>query len=317
MEHVGYRKQVKSAHERAFEHYLRTGEQLTTAQWLERELKYNQWHRSDNGQFDFARGGSSGGASVGNDALHWGSASSRGASVAQSTQHSDTRRPTPNQTGVATPRPIPTQSPAPPLTADHIRAVLPGAGSYAEVHANPINRAMARYRIETPEQQAFFLAQVSVESQNLQKVTEDLNYSASRITEVWGIPARTAQRYAHNPVALANYAYANKNGNGNEASGDGWRFRGRGIMHVTGRDTYAALGFEKDPDAVLTPFGSAFAAAGFFKWKSLIAPTHSELNHQQFDALTRKINAANLAGDLRWRAYQRALALLRPKSSAQ
>ena len=159
---------------------------ITTAQWLERELKYNQWHRSDNGQFDFARGGSSGGASVGNDALHWGSASSRGASVAQSTQHSDTRRPTPNQTGVATPRPIPTQSPAPPLTADHIRAVLPGAGSYAEVHANPINRAMARYRIETPEQQAFFLAQVSVESQNLQKVTEDLNYSASRITEVWG-----------------------------------------------------------------------------------------------------------------------------------
>lgn len=97
-----------------------------------------------------------------------------------------------------------------------------------------------------------FLAQTAHESQSFNVLRESMNYTAQRLMAVW--PKRFqslsfAQRYANNPVALANYVYAGRLGNGTESSGDGWNFRGGGLIQVTGRGNYRKLGpeFEANP----------------------------------------------------------------------
>lgn len=95
----------------------------------------------------------------------------------------------------------------------------------------------------TNERRAAFLAQISVDSSELHRVEENLNYSAERLQVVWPrrFPnAAAAKPYAHDPEALANHTYANRLGNGNAASGDGWRYRRRGLMQTTGPSNYRA-----------------------------------------------------------------------------
>lgn len=101
---------------------------------------------------------------------------------------------------------------------------------------------------------AYVLATVYHETgQKMMPVSENLNYSAAglRATFPKYFTAAEAQRYARNPVAIANRAYANRMGNGNEASGDGFTFRGRGTVQVTGRNNYRAYGIENTPDKAL------------------------------------------------------------------
>lgn len=91
---------------------------------------------------------------------------------------------------------------------------------------------------------------------SLQPVSENLNYSAERIRQVW--PSRfasvaAARPYARNPQKLANRVYGGRLGNGPEASGDGWRFRGRGYIQITGRENYRKFGVETTPDKALEP----------------------------------------------------------------
>lgn len=112
----------------------------------------------------------------------------------------------------------------------------------------PMVAAMALCAIDTPVRRAAFLAQVGHESQNLSRLVENLNYTAQRILEVWpkrfpgGVAA--AMRYEHAPERLANCVYANRLGNLGPASGDGWTYRGRGPMSITGRDNYRRCGAE-------------------------------------------------------------------------
>ncbi|MCZ4089062.1 hypothetical protein O3W52_02990 [Ensifer psoraleae] len=86
-------------------------------------------------------------------------------------------------------------------------------------------------------------------------VSENLNYSAKglRVTFPKYFSVADAERYARKPQAIANRAYANRNGNGPESSGDGWRYKGRGLVQITGRDNYAKYGIADDPDKALKP----------------------------------------------------------------
>ena len=87
-----------------------------------------------------------------------------------------------------------------------------------------------------------FLAQIFSESGALKATSENMNYSAQRLMQVWPSRFKTleqAEPYAHNPEKLANNVYANRMGNGDELSGDGWRFRGRGLIGLTGKANYA------------------------------------------------------------------------------
>lgn len=86
-------------------------------------------------------------------------------------------------------------------------------------------------------------------------VVENLNYSAKglRVTFTKYFSVSDAARYARKPEAIANRAYANRMGNGPENSGDGWRFRGRGLVQCTGRDNYRKYGIEENPEKALDP----------------------------------------------------------------
>lgn len=89
----------------------------------------------------------------------------------------------------------------------------------------------------------------------MQPVCENLNYSAKGLLHSFprhfSAPALTD--YARNPEKIANRLYAHRMGNGDEASGDGWRFRGRGLVQITGRRNYRTFGIERDPDKALAP----------------------------------------------------------------
>lgn len=104
---------------------------------------------------------------------------------------------------------------------------------------------LPNFGIDTPKRIAHFLSQCGHESGGFVISIENMNYSAPRLMQVW--PRRfptleKAQQFAHNPQKLANFVYANRMGNGNAASGDGFRFRGRGLLQLTGRDMYKAVG---------------------------------------------------------------------------
>jgi putative chitinase len=99
----------------------------------------------------------------------------------------------------------------------------------------------AKWGITDPIDQAAFAATIDHESAGLTRLDENLNYSAERLCQVWArrFPNLDACRgYAHNPERLANTVYANRMGNGGVATGDGWRYRGRGAIQITGYSNY-------------------------------------------------------------------------------
>ncbi|MGX0585790.1 LysM peptidoglycan-binding domain-containing protein [Sphingomonas sanguinis] len=204
------------------------------------------------------------------------------------------------------------------VTDAQMRAIMPNAGTRIARYIGPLNAAMRAHDINTNERRAAFLAQISVESGELRHVEENLNYSASRLRAVWPRRFRTqevADNYAHNPEALANYVYADRLGNGGVESGDGYRFRGRGLMQTTVRDNYRAAGFESNPDALSDPQTAADSAGRFWSQNGLNARTNAELNRTQFNSVSQTVNGGNHGSDERWSAYRRALRALQPVSS--
>lgn len=98
------------------------------------------------------------------------------------------------------------------------------------------------FGMTSPKRVVHALAQIYCESGALKATSENLNYSAQRLMQVWPSRFKTlayAEQYARNPQKLANLVYANRMGNGNEASGDGWKYRGRGFIGLTGRFNYS------------------------------------------------------------------------------
>jgi putative chitinase len=112
----------------------------------------------------------------------------------------------------------------------------------AERWATHLNSAMDHYGIRTYMQRAAFLSQTAHESAAFQRTLENLNYSTpERIRNVWPFRFKSidsARPYVRNPMRLGNYVYANRLGNGDESSGDGFRYRGRGLIQLTGLDNY-------------------------------------------------------------------------------
>lgn len=103
---------------------------------------------------------------------------------------------------------------------------------------------------------AYMLATVFHEADNTMcAISENLNYSASGLRATFPKYFTTAQAAAcaRQPQRIANRAYANRMGNGSEASGDGWKYRGRGLVQITGHDNYAKYGIADDPDKALDP----------------------------------------------------------------
>ena len=113
------------------------------------------------------------------------------------------------------------------------------------LYAPLLSTAMDEFEVDTPRRAAAFIAHTCHESREYQRLVEDMNYKAERLMAVW--PKRFpslafAQAYAHQPEKLANYVYAHRNGNGAPESGDGWRYRGRAIIGITGKANYETCG---------------------------------------------------------------------------
>jgi putative chitinase len=112
------------------------------------------------------------------------------------------------------------------------------------------------FGVDTPRKIAHFLAQISHESGGFKIAIENMNYSAKRITEVWPKRFKTiaeAVPFAHNPQKLGNKVYANRMGNGPPSSGDGFRYRGRGLLQITGREMYITIANSTGLDLVGHP----------------------------------------------------------------
>jgi len=111
-----------------------------------------------------------------------------------------------------------------------------------------------KYNINTHLRLSHFFGQLSHES-NLKPIEENLRYSEKRLLEVFPkyFNATTAKQYAMQPQRIANRVYANRMGNGNEASGDGWKYRGKGFIQLTGKNNYLKLSNDTGVDYVNNP----------------------------------------------------------------
>ena len=117
-----------------------------------------------------------------------------------------------------------------------------------------LNAAMMRYDITTPYRQAGFIGQVTEETGDFLQISENLNYSGPRLATIFPTHFHSdTEQYAHRPQMIANRVYANRYGNRDEASGDGWRYRGSGLIMLTFKDNYLKYGTLAGHDLVAQP----------------------------------------------------------------
>ena len=166
------------------------------------------------------------------------------------------------------------------LTRDELVAVMPRAAGTADQVLPALDAAMQRFQIDTPAREAAFLAQLAHESGQLRHWAENLNYGWEGLRKVFKkyFPTEAdARAYDRQPERIANRVYGGRMGNGPESSGDGWRYRGRGPIQLTGKDNYracgAAIGVDlvNEPERLETPETGCLAAAWFWTNKGLNA----------------------------------------------
>ncbi|HBP6281441.1 TPA: glycoside hydrolase family 19 protein [Pseudomonas aeruginosa] len=206
------------------------------------------------------------------------------------------------------------------ITEQQLLQILPNAGPQAGVFVGALNRGMTCFGITSPVRVAAFLAQVGHESSQLTRLVENLNYSARGLAATWpsryrgadGNPNALALNLAGHPQAIANNTYASRNGNGDEASGDGWRYRGRGLLQITGRKNYRAAGaglglpLEAEPELLEQPEHAARSSAWWWAAHGL----NGLADLGSFALITRTINGGMNGQVERLELWERAKAVL-------
>ncbi len=198
------------------------------------------------------------------------------------------------------------------ITDDSLKQIMPRLPDAKRASLLPsLQSAMNEFQVNTPKREAAFLAQVAHESGELNTFVENLNYGAKGLMATW--PKRfpdlgKAQQYERNQEKIANYVYANRIGNGDEASGDGWKFRGRGPIQITGRENYDKYGRRlgvdliQDSDKAVTP-EVGFRVAGLY-WKE--NGLNELADAEMYETITKRINGALKGLDDRMKYYSRA-----------
>lgn len=184
-----------------------------------------------------------------------------------------------------------------------------------EQWVDALNETFQRFNILTPNQQASFIGQCGHECGNFKTLEENLNYKAETLMKLWKTRFPTieiANEYARNPKKIANKVYANRMGNRDEASGDGYRFRGRGCIQLTGHANYFHAGqacgedFVMNPDLVATPRYAAMTAGWFWDTHKL----NQYADRTDYLMMTKKINGGTIGLDDRIRHINHALDIL-------
>lgn len=199
------------------------------------------------------------------------------------------------------------------FTPEHLAACLPGNPN-ASTWYDALCAVLPQYDISSVARVASFLAQTGHESNNYTQLHENLNYRSESLIKTWPkrFNAENAPTYAHNQEMIANKVYASRMGNGDEASGDGWKFRGRGILQITGHDNYAACSqfvwgddtLIQTPELLETDMESTIKAACWF-WS--VHHCNVDADNSNIEAQTQKINGGQIGIDDRIARYNHAL----------
>jgi len=199
------------------------------------------------------------------------------------------------------------------ITKEQLTQLIPG-NPYIDHWYDALSKLLPDYEINTPNRIAAFIAQCAHESANFTALHENLNYRAETLSKVWPsrFPAGIAEQYAHKPEAIANRAYSSRMGNGDEASGDGWRYCGRGLIQLTGKDNYTAfadsIGItpEEVSDYVQTFEGAAQSACWFWESNNL----NQYADSGDIETMTKRINGGTLGLEDRKKHYEHAKHIL-------
>ena len=220
-----------------------------------------------------------------------------------------------------------------PITAQQLLQILPNAGQVAGVFVSVLNTAMNRYQIVGQKRMAAFIAQVGHESGHLARLVENLNYSADGLANTWpsrygepdgkgeyvkvqvsgkvrNKPNTLALSVDRKPEQIANIAYGNRMGN--TTPGDGWKYRGRGLIQISGKNNYRACGealgldLIAQPELLEKPQHACMSAAWFWSTNGL----NTLADAGKFDAITQRINGGQNGAADRQALYALALKVL-------
>jgi len=200
------------------------------------------------------------------------------------------------------------------ITADQIKVLYP-QNKYPDDLAEVLNGAFDKYQINTVNRAAGFLAQCGHESNGFTVLKENLNYKAEGLNKIFHkyFPTvESAQPYAHNPEAIANRIYAGRMGNGNEQSGDGYKFRGRGAIQLTGRDSYTqfAQSMGVDLDTCIGDMETLDGALESAMWFWNTHGLNDICDRDNIVAMTKRVNGGTIGLEERIANYKKAKALL-------
>jgi putative chitinase len=176
---------------------------------------------------------------------------------------------------------------------------------------------LPKYQINTEKRVSAWLAQCGHESGDFNILQENLNYSAKGLKTVFSkyfLTEEMANQYQRNPEKIANYVYGNRMGNGPENTGDGFKFRGRGLIQITGKQNYTACSealygskiLLENPDLLVEIDGAVRSACWFWNSRKL----NTEADKEDHVALTKKINGGTHGLDDRIARYNRCFPIL-------
>jgi len=194
------------------------------------------------------------------------------------------------------------------LTMEQLSECFETPDETLEKYLEPLNACFEKFEINTPDRISMFLAQVGHESAGLKTVKENLNYSAERLTQVFPkyFKGISTAAYARNPEKIPNRVSANRMGNGPEESGDGYRYRGRGAIQLTGKDNYSrfakdmGMELEEVPAYLETPEGAIMSAGWFWNVNGL----NKFADAEDIVGSTKRINGGTIGLEDRKHHYQ-------------
>lgn len=199
---------------------------------------------------------------------------------------------------------------------DHVQKLLPRIKNPQEWHES-LSEVLPQYNITDILRVSAFIAQCAHESGGFTTLTENLNYSAQGLMGIFKkyFPTQDlANAYARQPEKIANRVYGGRMGNGPEASGEGWKFRGRGLIQLTGKDNYRRCSeylFEdwtllEVPDCLTQPYYALHSACWFWSANKLNALADA----QDLRMMTKRINGGFIGLEDRVKHYNHALEVL-------
>ena len=199
------------------------------------------------------------------------------------------------------------------FTKDQLKGII-GPNPYLDYWYSAVSEILPVYEINTPERVAAFLAQCAHESGGFKFLKENLNYKAESLCKVFPkyFPdINLAKQYEKKPEKIANRVYGNRMGNGDESTGDGFKYMGRGLIQLTGKNNYTLFAaaidtpLEEIPEYLQTFEGAVQSACWFWEQNNL----NQWADKKDIMTLTKRINGGTIGLEDRIKHYNHALHL--------